>query len=678
MNSFSIIFFQPPFDNITMPLLGAPLLKGYLKSKGFENIKCVDINVEFFHHEMTIENIASKGKEVINFIDNKKMYSLILDWVCKNLNESISVFQNIEQFLDPVKYQRAVSVMKTAFWFLERWDQYIAKKPNLYWKKHSSLSLALIKEAIRDYHFRRLLSYFRKRIKSLGRIDVAGFSLIFFEQALPSFIMAAELKKLNSKVHITFGGPVVSRFANEFKKFSDFFKYVDSFVIKEGELPFEALCHQLQEYGEIIELPINVLSTNKHGKVIGQIGDAPSDFKNGPLADFDDYNLNAYLVPQSVLPIRATCSCYWGKCTFCGHVVPKSSYAVKPVHHIVNAIQYYKKRYGVKHYYFVDDSILPSFLIRFAEYINHKNIDIRYYGDCRSSEYFTEERLNVIRKSGCIALYVGLECASNRIQKLIGKGQTYQSVINFVKRCHKVGIGIKFNVFIGFPTETKEEVFKTFEMIRKYRVDADMLALQRFVLEKDVPIFKNPEKFGIKSITPCVPGAELNLLYRFKPVKGISEKTAQSLVKSFIKKYKFSVCRRPKIMYRDHHTYFLEQAESSWFINYHGPFTNDENYSKKFDRKSKIQLDSDTMVYAIDELKKEYGVYQARTQNLFKVSFDVVEILKFCQTPVIVNELLIKFTGKRINGKNLVEDEIISLIREMLKLGMLRATMNKR
>lgn len=232
---------------------------------------------------------------------------------------------------------------------------------------------------------------------------------------------------------------------------------------------------------------------------------------------------------------------------------------------------------------------------------------------------------------------------------------------------------MKFNCFIGFPTETKKEASETFKMIKRYRVDADMLAVGRFVLERDVEIFKNPQKFKITITDPYDKETELNLLYHFKPAKGMGEKTAELLIKSFTNKYVFSICRRSNVLFRDHHTFFLEKAESSWFKKYKGPLINKIFQYQKINKNSILKLNEDVLIYLFDRSKKEYGVYHTVSGSIFKISSYGFKILNICRKEILLKEVIKSFKKERRDTIN-----IKKFVLKMLKYNVLMTQEIKR
>ena len=564
---FAVALFQPPFNNLSMPLLGAPTLKSYLKSVGFPQVRCIDSSIEYWLQETKPSNLERAATELATTLDSEEAKRVlnIGHMSADSIDVAKSIFRDHEQFYDAELYDFATRTWNAAIQLLGLSDlkstgATVLEEPAV------AAGISRIRELVQDPRkLNRLKLYARERLLSLGRVDLVGFSVVFLEQLAPAIVMAAVAKQVHRNVHVCFGGPIVSRFADELIRNPGFFDYFDSVVLREGEFPFEALCRQLAEHGKIRDLPDNILVRTPTGVVEGRETNWAPDYSNLPIPDFDDYDLTSYLVPHPLLPVITTRNCYWGKCTFCGHVLAKSGYALKPVDKVIDLLKYYKHQYGVSRFYFVDDSLVPKFLNDFASQILDGGLEFNFYGDCRADPYFTIERMKNLRHAGCLALYVGVEAASDRVQSLIGKGQTNAAVSEFVLRAHEAGIGIKLNIFLGYPSETREEIADTFEMIQRLKTKADLVSLGVFQLEKDVPMFNSPEKFNIKVIGPFDQDSELNLTYRYVSESGVSQEQAQALRRSYWSTHADGGCGRKKLLYRDHHPLLLERADPSWF-----------------------------------------------------------------------------------------------------------------
>ena len=78
------------------------------------------------------------------------------------------------------------------------------------------------------------------------------------------------------------------------------------------------------------------------------------------------------------------------------------------------------------------------------------------------------DRLKHLEKTSCI---VGsLESGSNRILKLMNKGFTVEEFLSFYDEVNsRYNKDFWFNIISGFPTETKEDCFKTLEILKKIK-----------------------------------------------------------------------------------------------------------------------------------------------------------------------------------------------------------------
>jgi len=72
-----------------------------------------------------------------------------------------------------------------------------------------------------------------------------------------------------------------------------------------------------------------------------------------------------------------------------------------------------------------------------------------------------EEQLIQMRKAGTYWIIFGVETASPRLQKSLGKNVDFERLEAAVKTCRRLGIITHGTFILGFPTETREEMEKT-------------------------------------------------------------------------------------------------------------------------------------------------------------------------------------------------------------------------
>ncbi|MDD2365621.1 MAG: radical SAM protein [Desulfuromonadaceae bacterium] len=71
------------------------------------------------------------------------------------------------------------------------------------------------------------------------------------------------------------------------------------------------------------------------------------------------------------------------------------------------------------------------------------------------------EELDLLYRSGCHSLEIGIETGSTRILNMLNKGETLDVMRSTNMRLARYAIKVKYTLIIGFPGETKSEVLET-------------------------------------------------------------------------------------------------------------------------------------------------------------------------------------------------------------------------
>ena len=102
-------------------------------------------------------------------------------------------------------------------------------------------------------------------------------------------------------------------------------------------------------------------------------------------------------------------------------------------------------------------------------------------------------------KAGCIAVTGGLECANDRLLKLMNKGITLASAEKVLKALKAAKIFVHAYLMYDFPTETKAEQREAERYVKGLAKKGLVQSCfwHRFALTVHSPIAKKPGKFGI-------------------------------------------------------------------------------------------------------------------------------------------------------------------------------------
>ena len=96
---------------------------------------------------------------------------------------------------------------------------------------------------------------------------------------------------------------------------------------------------------------------------------------------------------------------------------------------------------------------------------------LKWEANCRAN-YFREgfidtEYLEQLEKTGCIGFGIGAESGSNRILKNIKKAITTDDIIRSAEMLSHTNMTGLYSFMTGFPTETKEEMMMTVNLMKK-------------------------------------------------------------------------------------------------------------------------------------------------------------------------------------------------------------------
>jgi len=100
-----------------------------------------------------------------------------------------------------------------------------------------------------------------------------------------------------------------------------------------------------------------------------------------------------------------------------------------------------------------------------------------------------------MKRSGCLALDIGVESGAPSILKRMGRNYSREQIINVAKAARELDIITDFNIVVGFPGETAETVAQTIDMLQEAKPDA----FSCFVLfvAPHMDISEYPARYGL-------------------------------------------------------------------------------------------------------------------------------------------------------------------------------------
>lgn len=274
-----------------------------------------------------------------------------------------------------------------------------------------------------------------------------------------SIMLAKKLKEINPNIKILFGGPQASLTAEETMRQ---FPWVDVIGIGECEANIEYIINSLCTSGNFTNIP--GVAYRKEGKVILNNNlDLIIDLDSLPIIDYSFVNMKN--IKEINLDVGRGCP--FG-CTYCStKTFWKRHFRLKSAKRILEEIRYLIDKYSIRSFGFVHDLFTAnkSKVIEFCDLILKEELDIKWTCSARI-DTLDEEVISKMAKSGCNAMYLGIESGSKRMQKVINKNLELSNLSQVVDILKKYKIEITTSFIYGFPDEKIEDIEDTLNLIR--------------------------------------------------------------------------------------------------------------------------------------------------------------------------------------------------------------------
>lgn len=304
-------------------------------------------------------------------------------------------------------------------------------------------------------------SYAQKILKT--NAEIIGFSVQTTSSRF-SVGLAAKIKGIDPSRIIIYGGPECSR-ETEPRYFLQTPGKGDYLVLGEGEeiLPeiVERISHgkpMAECQGLIMQEGERIFDTGKREAII--------DLDKLPSADFSLFNLDNYL-HKNALPVITSRGCI-RKCVFCFDTWHQSVYRHRSCRKITEEIHYLYQNYSLRRMKFND--LLINGDLKLLEDICDNLIALRlkdlfWSGNMIVREGMPKELFRKMYRAGCRSVTFGIETACPDILRRMGKYYNLEGIKKTLKAVTVSGINVSTNWIVGFPGETRMDLFNTMKFI---------------------------------------------------------------------------------------------------------------------------------------------------------------------------------------------------------------------
>ena len=316
--------------------------------------------------------------------------------------------------------------------------------------------------------------------------DIVGVTCPFPGTLVGAFKIARWIRRHRPGVRLLLGGGYVS---TELRTMTDRrpYRYFDAFQFDEGYAQMEAECAgertRPRPVPAFVRPSYEGIDWNEYFDVV----------------ETDNFVTNLWNSGKWVKLVMAR-GCYWHKCAFCDVVLPYiGCFRMPKAKAIVDAMEALGTRF-----HFVDEAMPPALVDAVCDEILKRGFACEWWGNIRFDAAFTPALAKKMAKAGCVCVTGGLECANDRLLRLMNKGITLAGAEKVLKGFKAAKLFVHAYLMYDFPTETKAEQ----KAAERYVKDLGRRGLiqscfwHRFALTVHSPIAQRPSDFGIVITTP--------------------------------------------------------------------------------------------------------------------------------------------------------------------------------
>lgn len=317
----------------------------------------------------------------------------------------------------------------------------------------------------------------------------------FYVVNLPVIDMVEFIRKHNSKVKIVVGGPLIGNHARNYhgnelqSTFDDI--GADIYVIEgQGELTLSQVVQCLKEGGSLNDVP------NIAYHIDGVIHRTATRPENNSL---DTNYINWQSFPDEklgpTLQTRTARSCAF-KCSFCNYPSRAGALSLTSLDVLEKEFDSMRALGNVENLVFIDDTFNVPFP-RFKDICrlmikNNYGFNWFSYFRCSNSD---EEAIELMARSGCKGVFLGIESGSPEILANMNKAATIEKYHRGIELLRQYGIMTFGSFIVGFPGETSKTVQETIDFINDAK--PDYFRAQMWYCEPGTPIQNERSKYQI-------------------------------------------------------------------------------------------------------------------------------------------------------------------------------------
>ncbi len=327
--------------------------------------------------------------------------------------------------------------------------------------------------------------------------DLIGLSIPFMISYYQAMKLIQHIRKQAPDIRIVIGGVTIFNCLDPMATGARLYDLFDYAIVGEGDKSIGELATAL-ENGDNLQTVSNLYYRDSNGEMINTTARQVDDLNALPAPEFTGMPMDQYLTPRVTASFQTSRGCYYGKCSFCS-LSYRDNFRMRTPGNVLEDMIKINETTCVKLFLLWDSLSPPKTLKYLAKEIKARGLDFYWFAEKKFEKVFLKpEFTQTLREGGCRFLQFGFESSTQRILDLTAKGNHIDEVDGMLNNLKASGIEASVFWFVGFPTETEEEAYKTYDFIQDRR---DRIALSSYTGTYDLlpgqPIFHEPDRYGI-------------------------------------------------------------------------------------------------------------------------------------------------------------------------------------
>lgn len=296
------------------------------------------------------------------------------------------------------------------------------------------------------------------------------------------------IKSTSPQAVTIIGGPLSTLSSGQILKDYDF---VDIACRFEGEIIIEPLVRTILAGDSALPFTIPNMSYRSPDGAVHSTPDAPliDNLDTLPHIDVTPSDFNS---PVLNLEAGRGCSfrCYYCSSCYIWKYKPRyksGSRLFSEIAHLCDRFKTAGMNPPVFHLEHDNFLMRPEVLVELDRNVQETGLRFQY-GFAGRADLVSEKNLDLLRRTGCVYVFLGIETGSERMQKITRKNLSFHTVFSSIHKLQKQGIMVNANVMYGFPEETLEDLHATLTLVSTLRFLGVIVYVSMLSPEPNTPV----------------------------------------------------------------------------------------------------------------------------------------------------------------------------------------------